>query len=309
MLKHRGRVVFCVLLILVLSVQGLPAWAATKCVVSASSAKLYAQPSGKAKAVSVKQGQKALAYESNGNWVRIKIGDKAGYMLKQSVQKVTSKSSKSISGYKLLKSGNAGAAVLKLQKRLYDRGYLGKSHVNGKYGSSTALAVRQFQMMNGLTASGKATVAMQRKLFASGCKSKPNVSKASWYRSGISSVFDKWDTAWIVDIATGTRIRIRRTGGSSHADVEPCTKADTAKLKRIYGGTWSWDSRGVLLVASGKYYAAAINGMPHGEGLSSTNGFYGKQICLHLFGSKTHGSDSYNAGHQKNVMRVYNYFH
>jgi hypothetical protein len=44
--------------------------------------------------------------------------------------------------------------------------------------------------------------------------------------------------------------------------VEPANASDTAVLKRMYGGTWSWTARAVLLIAGGHYIAGAINACP-----------------------------------------------
>ena len=55
--------------------------------------------------------------------------------------------------------------------------------------------------------------------------------------------------------------------------------------------------------AKGRYIAAAINTMPHGEYTIKDNGFPG-QFCLHMVGSKTHETDRVNPEHQKSIERV-----
>jgi hypothetical protein len=109
--------------------------------------------------------------------------------------------------------------------------------------------------------------------------------------------------ASLYDIDTGLTLRIKRKGGTNHMDVEPATKADTATLKKIAGGTFSWKSHAVVLIAKGRYIAAAINTMPHGEYTIKDNGFPG-QFCLHMVGSKTHETDRVNPEHQKSIERV-----
>ena len=209
--------------------------------------------------------------------------------------------------YKSMSVGSSGAAVKKLQAGLASKGYLSKTGVTGKFASGTKTAVRKFQMFNGLAVSGIANADTQKKLFSSGGRSHPKVSGEPWGKSGIDSAFPNGSTAQIIDLATGSRINIRRLFGHNHCDVEPAELTDTKRLKNVYGGKWSWDSRGVLLIAGGKYYAAAINSMPHGDQISTTNGYPG-QFCLHLNDSKTHGSNKENAYHQANVKKVYNYF-
>ena len=136
---------------------------------------------------------------------------------------------------------------------------------------------------------------------------KKKVVKMGWYDGG-SSVLKKHKYGYIYDVDTGICLRIKRMGGSSHADVEPATKKDTAKLLKIAGGKFSWDSHAVILHAGGKYVAAAINTKPHGDQTIKGNGYNG-QFCLHLMGSKTHGSDSVNSEHQASIRRAYNWAH
>jgi len=58
---------------------------------------------------------------------------------------------------------------------------------------------------------------------------KSKVVKMNWFDGG-SSVLKKGHYGYIYDIDTGITVRIKRMGGSNHADCEPATKADTAKL-------------------------------------------------------------------------------
>lgn len=136
---------------------------------------------------------------------------------------------------------------------------------------------------------------------------KHKVVKLDWYNGG-SSVLKRGKYGYIYDIKTGLIVHIKRMGGVSHADVEPATKTDTAKLLKIAGGKFSWDSKAVILYAGGQFVACAINTMPHGDQTLSDNGYDG-QFCLHMLGSKTHGSDSINEEHQKSIIKAYNWAH
>lgn len=144
---------------------------------------------------------------------------------------------------------------------------------------------------------------ISRKVSPSAWKSK--VKLMSW--SSGSKLLKKGKYAYIYDIKSGLTIKIKRMGGHNHFDVEPATKADTAKLKSL-GGGYSWDSRPVILSAGGKFVAAAINTMPHGEQTLKNNGYNG-QFCMHLLGSKTHGSGKVNEEHQKSIKKAYNWAH
>ena len=296
-------------LLITLSIAAPDAMAASA-KVAAKSAGIYKRAGAKKAAGTLKRGATVTVLNEGKTWLKVRYKGNTGYVKKSAMKKVAesaSKATKKKPKYRALRVGSSGAAVKKLQKRLAAKGYLPKSAVTGKYGEGTRKAVRIFQMFNSLSISGTATAAMQKKLFSSSARTKPKVSIEPWSRSDINSRFPNRSTATIIDIETGTRISTFRLYGTNHCDVEPKTKADTARLKSIYGGEWSWDSRGVLLIAGGKCYAAAINSEPHGGQTAASNNYPG-QFCLHLKDSKTHGTQRINANHQANIVKVYNYF-
>lgn len=133
---------------------------------------------------------------------------------------------------------------------------------------------------------------------------KSRVVAMKWYDGG-SRVLDKGDYGALYDIETGMRIKIKRMGGSSHADVEPATKADTAKLRKM---GYSWDRRPGILYSDGKFVACSFATQPHGNQTLTRNGYKG-QFCLHMVGSKTHGSDHVDADHQAAIKRAYKWAH
>ena len=128
------------------------------------------------------------------------------------------------------------------------------------------------------------------------------VQFVSWDKG--SKLFSKGDYVYIYDIQSGLTIRVRRLGGTNHAEMEPATADDTAKILQMDGGAFSWNSRPVILCVGGTYLAAAINTMPHGDESIKNNNFDG-QFCLHLPGSKTHGTDTVNANHQAAIKYAY----
>ena len=141
-------------------------------------------------------------------------------------------------------------------------------------------------------------------------KSKPSeasviaskVELVDW--SNGSKLFPKGHYYNLYDIKSGLTVRVYRLGGSKHAELEPATSEDTAKLLSMGGGKFSWDSRPVILFTGSKLIAAAINTMPHGSEYITDNNFDG-QFCLHLPGSKTHGTDAENTNHQAAIKYAY----
>ena len=136
---------------------------------------------------------------------------------------------------------------------------------------------------------------------------KSKVVKLDWFKTG-KTVLKTGAYGYLYDISTGITMRIKRMGGTNHADVEPATAADTAKLLKIAGGTFSWNSHAVILYAGGKYVACAINTMPHGSQTIKNNNYNG-QFCLHMVNSLTHGTTTVNAAHQAAIEKAYNWAH
>ena len=128
------------------------------------------------------------------------------------------------------------------------------------------------------------------------------VERVEWFSEG-NKLVKRGGYAYIYDIDTGLTLRIKRKGGTNHMDVEPASKADTATLKKIAGGTFSWKSHAVVLIVKSRYIAAAINTMPHGDQTIKDNDFPG-QFCVHTTGSKTHETNRDNPAHQASIERV-----
>ena len=124
-----------------------------------------------------------------------------------------------------------------------------------------------------------------------------------WWDSDIQKIFARGVVAQITDVETGLSWRERRNGGTNHADCQPLTAADTAAMKKAYGGKWSWDRRAVFVTINGVNYAASINGMPHGEGSIKDNNFNGHH-CIHFTNSRTHGSNKVCPLHQAAIRKA-----
>ncbi len=129
----------------------------------------------------------------------------------------------------------------------------------------------------------------------------------------------------IVDLQTGKSFNARRTVGSGHADCEPLTASDTEIMKSIWGGSFNWNKRSVLVKYNGRTIAASAAGMLHagnegapgGEWTSWRSDNYGAgtnydyvkgnnahgHFDLHFYKSIGHSSGTESAAHQANVMR------
>lgn len=224
----------------------------------------------------------------------------------------------------VLKIGSSGSAVTSLQQRLSDLNYY-SYRITDYFGNATDQAVRLFQQTNNLPVDGVVGPQTATFLYGDTVKPKkqekliiPTIDNATavgggsarikpelldWFKVA-GGMFSRGETATIIDIRSGRRFNIRRKGGSNHADVEPVTKKDTATMKSIYGGSWSWNRRAVVirLVQGGKtrYIAASMNGMPHGFASINGNNFNG-HFCVHFLNSKTHIRNMRDKQHQSMV--------
>ena len=204
------------------------------------------------------------------------------------------------------KEGDSGSNVIKLQQALYLLGYYSGT-IDGDYGNATKRAVTQFQKKRGMNADGIAGAATIRVMFSgTGLKTSSSSSVKTyktkvldWFKDHVTNVIPKKAKFTIKDVRTGKTFTAVRWSGINHLDAEPASADDTAIFKSIYGGSWSWSRRPILILYRGNVYAASMNGMPHGT-TTIDNDFDG-HFCIHFKNSKTHGTEVVDADHQKAV--------
>ncbi|MDD3412003.1 MAG: peptidoglycan-binding domain-containing protein, partial [Eubacteriales bacterium] len=202
------------------------------------------------------------------------------------------------------KEGDSGTKVTKLQQALTLLGYYSGA-IDGDYGAQTVTAVKKFQKNRGMNQDGVAGASTIRVLFGSEAanttsKKTYTTELLDWFADDVSSVIPKNASFTVKDVRTGKTFTARRWSGVNHLDAEPKTADDTAAMKSIYGGTWSWNRRPILVLYNGHVYAASMNGMPHGTTTISGNNFDG-HFCIHFKNSKTHGTKKVDDAHQQCV--------
>lgn len=146
-----------------------------------------------------------------------------------------------------------------------------------------------------------------------------------WF-GDVEKKFANGDTATVYDIKTGLSFKIKRTYGHNHADCETLTAADTAIMKKIYNGVWSWERRAVIVSVGDLKIAACMTGLPHAgadkyaanKTVSSRSGGYGRGTNLdavkkndmngvfdiHFLGSKNHYNNKVDPKHQALVKEA-----
>ena len=226
----------------------------------------------------------------------------------------TSSSSSSLTVSSISQLGSAPAAsrlhdtgsnVVKLQQALECLGYY-SGEIDGVYGEMTYNAVKRFQSKKKLEVDGVAGPITIRAMFgmdAAGVKYQTEV--LDWYKDNVNRVIPKGARFTVKDIGTGKTFEMVRWSGGDHMDAEPRSEADAKTIKSIYGGSYSWRRRPILIKYNGHVYAASMNGMPHGT-TTISNDFDG-HICIHFKNSKTHGSDKIDSDHQNAVTTAGKY--
>ena len=171
-----------------------------------------------------------------------------------------------------------------------------------KYGTTVEAIKKSNNLNSDLIYPGQKLIIPQRSSQATVARSGIKAGElVDW--SEAKKIFALYAKATITDLETGLSFKVQRRGGSSHADVQPLTKADTATMKKIYGGEWSWNRRAIIVNVAGRRLAASMNGMPHGDGAIKDNDFPG-HFCIHFQNSKTHGSKKVDPAHQEAVKRA-----
>ncbi len=138
-----------------------------------------------------------------------------------------------------------------------------------------------------------------------GGSSSGTTERLDWFNGG-KSVIERGATFQMKDCYTGKVINCYCQSCGNHLDAEPLTASDTATLLGVYGGSWSYVRRPVLVRYNGHVYAGSIYCEPHGEQVITDNNFPG-QFCIHFYGSKTHGTSVVDADHQACVATAMNY--
>lgn len=220
-------------------------------------------------------------------------------------------------GSNLLKDGAAGDDVRGLQLLLNEIG-ISMITVDGVFGESTRQAVEKLQGEVGIAVDGivgqNTRSAMAARI--GGNSSTPEPSRGgerfgvatSWWT--VTKLWPRGTVATVTDLDTGISYQVKRLGGTNHADSEPLTAADTAKMLQAYSGEWAW-TRHAIIVTYGEYrWAASQNGMPHSSKTISDNNFPG-HFCIHFKDSMTHGGNQWapspahvDAAHQAAVNRA-----
>ncbi len=221
--------------------------------------------------------------------------------------------------YSTLRLGSTGNAVRNMTTELINQGYMSGSATD-KYTTTVETAVKNFQAAKNLTVDGIAGATTLHALYGTvpiGQGNTGNLSmtlypaeKIDWFTGGIQELWTKGSNYKVYDVMTGIVWWAHRWAGGNHADVEPLTAADTARLCKIYGvstasqinSTDHWQRRPCLVTIGTRTFACSLYGVPHNpDGDTIANNNMTGQVCIHFTNSKTHDSKRVDSGHQQAI--------
>ena len=203
----------------------------------------------------------------------------------------------------VLKKGDTSAAVRSMQEKLIALGYL-SGNADGVFGVRTYQALVAFQEKNRLTADGIAGEKTLAQLASSSAvaastdsltqtvvaatvgtsSSAPKASQvkyANWY-STVKEVARKYPYATVYDFSTGISWQVHIFSLGAHADAEPLTANDTARMQKAFGGQTTWAPKAVWVVFSdGSVYIGSTHDTPHSVEHITDNNFAG-HLCIHF---------------------------
>ena len=229
---------------------------------------------------------------------------------------------------KILRKGDINNSVKEMQKRLIELGYL-NGKADGNFGSQTYAALRAFQRANALTADGIAGQKTLAALNSSNAKptgskvtatpapaptlapapnvpsstriSAANVQYQNWY-SVIKAKARTYPYATVYDFETGLSWQVHMFSLGAHADSEPLTAADTAKMEQAFGGN-TWNPKAVWVIfGNGEIFMASTHSYPHEVQHITTNNFKG-HLCIHFPRTQAQVTSigTYATSHQKEI--------
>lgn len=300
-MSHIWKKILCLVSIIMLAFGSLAYGVDVK---TNADVKMYSKPSTSSASVKLPKGTTLSMSDASDGWAKVTLKGVTGYVPVKYLNSKTRATAYVNKGTYIYAEASTSSSKkkVKVNSKVYVVGVSGDfCRVENKSGSATGYILTSCLSSKKVKAS-----AGESGSFSSGAW-KSKVVKLSWSNGG-SSVLKKGEYGYIYDIESGIVVHIKRMGGSSHADCEPVSRSDTAKLLKIAGGSFDWDAHAVILYAGGKFVACSINTKPHGDQTITSNGYDG-QFCLHMVGSKTHESDSVSEAHQKAIEKAYKWAH
>ncbi|SHF94778.1 LysM peptidoglycan-binding domain-containing protein [Ornithinibacillus halophilus] len=114
-------------------------------------------------------------------------------------------------------------------------------------------------------------------------------------------VFPVGTVATVRDVKTGRTFKVKHTTGGNHADSEPLTATDAKIMKDVWGGSYSWTPRAIIISVNGRKLAAAMHSYPHSISDIKDNNYNG-HFCIHFLNSTRHKDGLIQESMQKQIQ-------
>ncbi len=218
------------------------------------------------------------------------------------------------------KKGDDSKDVATLQQALHVMGYFDGTEYTTLFGDKTVEAVKKLQADCGLEADGVVGTATFDVLRRYGIltSSVKVVSRGGarygeyldWFKDVLPMAKAKYGEDYrgkikivIEDYQTGVQINALFSYGHNHMDIEPLTKEDTEKIKKLWNYKYEWTMRPVLVYYMDHVVAGSLAGMPHAASTLDRIGDNGMAgVCdLHFKNSRTHATNKIDERHQKQI--------
>ncbi len=207
----------------------------------------------------------------------------------------------------ILTKGDVSDGVRSIQEKLIKLGYL-TGTADGVFGIQTELALKNFQLRNGISADGivgNQTLGMIDNTGvkpAEGMEIIPQTTPTPNITDGMliigtpkaaQVIYGNWyDTVrakvranpmlTVYDFATGLNWRVNAFSNGAHSDAETLTAQDTANMLKAFGGEQTWTPKPVWVVLSdGTVFMASTHSTGHDVDHTPGNNIAG-HICIHF---------------------------
>ena len=219
--------------------------------------------------------------------------------------------------------GDSGEAVLRIQLRLRELGYLSYPPT-GVYRAMTVDAVKAFQTRCGsygapLAVDGRIGPETMKQLFDPNAPRVRIPDSVHMPRGPIASTLAAkgqlvdWSTVktklikgsvyTVTDCNTGESFRLVFSGGENHAEMELFSSDDKPVFDTVCGGEYNFLKRPVVVNIGGTGVAASMQCMPHGAAEVNSNGMDG-HICVFFLGSLSHVGNLADIEHEATVRQA-----
>jgi len=123
-------------------------------------------------------------------------------------------------------------------------------------------------------------------------------ARMNW--ADVKTALTEGGTYTLTDDQTGATFAVIFCGGEMHAEMECASEVDTDIMKTLFGGSFNYYKRAMLLEVNGVQVACSLQGQPHGEDHVSGNGMSGT-VCLYFDGSRSHVGGLADVEHANNI--------